>query len=113
MKSLFLALGTIVFASSLALAQAPAPSAAAAAPDAGHMKAAALPQCANIVPQCEKAGFEPGDHKKTGKGLWMDCVSKVAGGASIAGVSVPEAEAKSCADAAKAVHKEHKAAKGH
>ena len=34
--------------------------------------AAKLPQCQSIVPQCEKAGFEPGMHKKDGKGLWAE-----------------------------------------
>ncbi|CAN5524959.1 hypothetical protein BH10BDE1_BH10BDE1_14950 [soil metagenome] len=86
----------------MTMAQAQAPSA----------KPADLPACTSIVGQCEKAGFEPGDHKKTGKGLWVDCVHKVAKGTAIAGVTATPAEAKSCQDAAKEVRKEKKAAKG-
>jgi hypothetical protein len=75
-------------------------------------KPADLPECTSIVGQCEKAGFEPGDHKKTGKGLWVDCVHQVATGKTIAGVSSTQAEAKTCADAAKVVRKAKRAAKG-
>lgn len=66
--------------------------------------AAKLPECASVVPACEKAGFKPGDHKKTGHGLWMDCVHKLAEGQPVEGVTVAQADAKTCADAAKAAH---------
>lgn len=75
-------------------------------------KPADLPECASIVGQCEKAGFEPGDHKKSGKGLWVDCVHQVAEGKVIAGVTSTQAEAKTCSDAAKVVRKAKRAAKG-
>jgi len=71
-----------------------------------------LPECTSIVGQCEKAGFEPGDHKKTGKGLWVDCIHQVAEGKAITGVSATQAEAKTCSDAAKVVRQAKKAAKG-
>ncbi len=70
-----------------------------------------LPQCASITKACEAAGYAPGDHKKNGKGLWVDCVGAIAHGKSVAGVSATQDEAKTCAEAAKAEHKEHKDAK--
>jgi GH24 family phage-related lysozyme (muramidase) len=70
-----------------------------------------LPQCANLVKACESAGYEPGDHKKNGKGLWVDCVGAIVHGKTVAGVTATKDEAKACADAAKAEHKAHKEAK--
>ena len=74
-------------------------------------KAKDLPQCASITKACEAAGFEPGDHKKNGKGLWVDCVGALAHGKKVEGVTATQDEAKACADAAKAEHKEHRDAK--
>lgn len=74
-------------------------------------KPADLPQCATIVQQCEKAGFEPGEHKKNGKGLWVDCVGAIAHGKTVAGVTVSQADAKACQQGAKAERKEKKAEK--
>jgi len=71
-------------------------------------KPAELPQCTSIVQQCEKAGYEPGEHKKNGKGLWVDCVGAIAHGKSVAGVTASEADAKACAQAARAERKEKK-----
>ena len=74
-------------------------------------KAKDLPQCAAITKACEAAGYEPGDHKKNGKGLWVDCVGAIAHGKTVAGVTATQAEAKACADVAKAEMKDHKAKK--
>ena len=67
-----------------------------------------LPQCASIAKACEAAGFHPGDHKKNGKGLWVDCVGAIAHGKTVAGVTATQDEAKACSEAAKAEHHEHK-----
>lgn len=64
--------------------------------------AADIPACANIVKSCEAAGFEPGEHKKTGKGLWVDCVHQIAMGKTVPGVTATVDEAKACAEAKKA-----------
>lgn len=61
-----------------------------------------LPACQAIAKQCAAAGFEPGDHKKNGKGLWVDCVGAIAHGKTVTGVTATQAEAKTCADASKA-----------
>jgi hypothetical protein len=68
-------------------------------------KATDIPACSSIAKSCEAAGFEPGDHKKNGKGLWVDCIHAIAKGKTVAGVTGTEAEAKSCLDAAKAMKK--------
>lgn len=65
-------------------------------------KAGKIPACESVVKACEAAGFQPGDHKKTGKGLWVDCVHALAEGKSVSGVTVAQADAKACSDAAKA-----------
>lgn len=65
-------------------------------------KATENPACANIAKQCESAGFEPGEHKKDGKGLWVDCVEAIAKGKTVAGVSATADEAKACHVAHKA-----------
>lgn len=72
-------------------------------------KPADLPQCASIVKACEGAGFEPGEHKKNGKGLWVDCVGALAHGKTVAGVTAAEADAKACQEAAKAAHQARRA----
>lgn len=72
-------------------------------------KAAELPECAGPVAACEKAGFEPGEHKKNGKGLWVDCIGARAHDKAVAGVTISKEEAKTCADAKKA----HRQAKKH
>ena len=66
--------------------------------------------CANIAKACEGAGYKPGDHKKTGKGLWADCVHKIAKGETVEGVTATADEAKACM-ASKKEHKAEKAAK--
>ena len=44
--------------------------------------------CAAIVKACKSAGFVKGDHKKDGKGLYIDCVNKIVKGESVAGVTI-------------------------
>jgi hypothetical protein len=68
-------------------------------------KASDIPACTTIVKSCEAAGFEPGDHKKNGKGLWVDCVHAISKGKTVAGVSSTAAEAQGCIDAHKALKK--------
>lgn len=70
----------------------------------GHNK---IPECSSVVTQCKAGGFEPGQHKKTGKGLWIDCVAVAANGKEVPGVKITQAEAKACLDARKA-HKVEK-----
>lgn len=76
-------------------------------------KAKDLPECKTIVEQCEASNFKPGKHKKNKHGLWMDCVGKVAKGKTVSGVSVSAADAKICADAAKAIRQNKKAEHGY
>lgn len=64
------------------------------------------PACSAAVKACEAAGYEPGDHKKNGKGLWVDCIHAIAKGKTVAGVSVSQADAKACMEAAKAHRKQ-------
>jgi hypothetical protein len=68
-------------------------------------KATEIPECSPIAKSCEAAGFEPGHHKKNGKGLWIDCIHAIAKGKTVAGVTGTEAEAKTCLEAAKAMKK--------
>ena len=70
-----------------------------------------ISQCANIAKQCEAAGFQPGEHKKNGKGLWVDCIQVIAKGGTVSGVTATKEEAQSCLDAAKAKRAEHKGKK--
>jgi GH24 family phage-related lysozyme (muramidase) len=74
-------------------------------------KAVDAPACASLVKSCEAAGFEPGEHKKNGKGIWVDCVGALAKGKTVAGVTASQADAKACAQAAKADRAANKAAK--
>lgn len=66
------------------------------------------PACSGIVKQCEAAGFTVGGHKKTGKGVWADCVHQIATGKTVAGVTATETEAKACQEVAKTARKERK-----
>lgn len=66
-------------------------------------KPADVPECTGPVAACEKAGFQPGEHKKNGKGLWVDCIGARAHDKAVEGVTITKEEAKACADAAKAV----------
>ena len=59
--------------------------------------------CMQIKQACEAAGFKKGDHKE-GKGLFADCMKKLAAGESVAGVNVSAEEVAAC----KAKHAEHK-----
>lgn len=64
-------------------------------------------QCTAIAEQCKTAGFMPGDHKKTGKGLWVDCVQAVAKGKPVTGVTATQADAEACVAAHKETKKDH------
>jgi hypothetical protein len=73
--------------------------------------AASLPECSKIVSACESQGYMPGEHKKGGKGLWIDCIDAIAKGKTVPGVSGFTADdAKACEKAAKASRQPKKAA---
>jgi hypothetical protein len=78
-----------------------------------------IPACKGVTDVCMAAnvtatdskngktmnGYQPGEHKRDGEGLWADCVAKLAHGKTVAGVSgVTQASAKACLDAEKATH---------
>ena len=58
--------------------------------------------CLALKKACEAAGFVKGEAKK-GKGLYIDCLDKVAKGEPVAGVSVNSADVAAC----KANHEVH------
>lgn len=64
-----------------------------------RQKPADLPQCQTITSSCKAAGYLPGQHKKDGKGLWMDCVGAIAHGKTVAGVAATQDQAKACMQA--------------
>ena len=68
-----------------------------------------LPACSSLAKSCEAAGFMPGEHKKDGKGLWVDCIGAIAHGKTVAGVTATQADAKACEDAAKTAHEARRA----
>lgn len=73
-----------------------------------HQRPQDLPACAAIARACEAAGFEPGDHSKTGKGLWVDCIGQIAKGKTIAGVTATKEEARACRDGAEDLREAHR-----
>jgi hypothetical protein len=63
--------------------------------------------CENIKKSCEAAGFIKGEHKKTGKGLYIDCMQPVLEGKTVAGVTATADDIAAC----KVKEAEHKAKK--
>jgi hypothetical protein len=59
--------------------------------------------CLEVKKACESAGFKKGDHKD-GKGLYKDCMQKLANGETVAGVSVTPEQVSAC----KVKHEERK-----
>jgi len=54
-------------------------------------------ECANVAPKCIEAGYKPGGHKNDNKGLWVDCVTKLANGGTVDGViGVSQLDANKC-----------------
>lgn len=50
-------------------------------------------------------GYQPGEHSRDGKGLWVDCVEKLAKGQPVEGVSGVSADsAKACLQAKRVLH---------
>ena len=50
-------------------------------------------------------GYQPGEHSRDGKGLWVDCVDKLAKGQPVEGVSGVSADsAKACLLGKRALH---------
>lgn len=60
--------------------------------------------CETIKKACEAAGFQKGKHKD-GKGLFIDCMGKLAKGESVPGVTVSQDDINAC----KTKHEAHKA----
>ncbi len=65
--------------------------------------------CLEIKKACEAGGFVKGDHKD-GKGLYKDCVQKLANGETVAGVSVTPDMVSACKQK-REEHKEKKSKK--
>ena len=78
-----------------------------------------VPACAGVTNVCMSAsvsatdsktgkqmnGYQPGEHKRDGEGLWADCVAPLAKGKTVAGVTgVTQAAAQACLTAFKAAH---------
>ncbi len=63
------------------------------------------PECSKVSDACKAAGFEPGEHKKTGKGLLIDCLRPLAKGDVVQGVTATKEEAKACLKAVKSFKK--------
>lgn len=69
-----------------------------------HEKPADLPACQGPVKACEAGGFTIGGHKHgAAKGVWADCIGKVAHGKSVANVTLSQSDAQACHNAAKAL----------
>jgi hypothetical protein len=52
--------------------------------------------CKQIKAACEAGGYTKGAHKKTGKGLFVDCMKKIMEGEAVEGVTVPAEEVAAC-----------------
>ena len=52
--------------------------------------------CKEIKTACEAGGFTKGAHKKTERGLFVDCIKKVMNGETVEGVSVTADQVTSC-----------------
>ena len=65
--------------------------------------------CKQIIQACEQAGFEKGEHKTDGKGLYKDCMTPVLAGQTVTGVTVDPAVVSSCQEA-RAKHQQMKQA---
>ena len=76
---------------------------------ADHKKAADIPECVSIAKSCETANFKEGDHKKNGRGLWLDCIGPISHGKTVEGVTGhSQGEAKKCTEAMKHSKKDKK-----
>ena len=68
------------------------------------------PECTTIASECKAAGFEINGHKN-GKGLWVDCISAVSQGKTVAGVTQTKAQARACRSAARKIREAKKSEK--
>jgi hypothetical protein len=88
-----------------------------------QMDGSNLPACKGVTDVCMAAnvsgtdskngkamhGYQPGEHKRDGEGLWADCVAKLAHGKEVPGVTgVTQQQARACLDASKAARHTHK-----
>ena len=67
--------------------------------------------CRKIKKACKDAGFIKGDHKKTGKGLFVDCMKPLMNGENVSGVSVDSQDLSACKER-KEARKERKNKRG-
>jgi hypothetical protein len=67
-----------------------------------HADAACKQVRNSAISACEAGGFQPKEHKKTGKGLWKDCMEKLKNGENVSGVNFNAADLKACHDKAQA-----------
>ncbi len=63
--------------------------------------------CLEIKQACEAAGFKKGEHKDGSKGLYKDCMQKLASGEKVEGVTVAPELIEQC-KAKRVERKEHK-----
>jgi hypothetical protein len=64
---------------------------------AGFARAEDGGPCRKIREACEAAGFTKGGHKKgEGKGLFVDCMKKIADGETVPGVTVAAEDVAAC-----------------
>ncbi len=78
-----------------------------------------IPACKGVTDVCMAAqvsatdsktgkvmsGYQPGEHRRDGEGLWADCVAKLAQGKTVPGVTgVSQDSAKACQQAERAAH---------
>lgn len=67
------------------------------------------PECSNITKACETAGFSLGSHKTKQKGLWADCIGKLAKGEPVEGVAgINKEDALKCIEFSKEKRTEKK-----
>jgi hypothetical protein len=52
--------------------------------------------CKDIKTACTGGGYLPHTHKKTGKGLYVDCMKKIMNGETVEGVSVTADTVSAC-----------------
>ena len=52
--------------------------------------------CKKIREACIAGGFTAGGHKDGNKGLHIDCMKKIMGGETVAGVTIPAEEVAAC-----------------
>jgi len=65
--------------------------------------------CKQIIQACQQAGFEKGEHKTDGKGVYKDCLTPILAGQTVAGVTIDPSVVTSCQEM-RAKHQQKKQA---